>query len=189
MNFGKGRFLLPFFLVGSVALSILLHITIQPPVSRDEMPGGSYRSGGIYNPRPTEYGLLDPVTLPDGTTYRMTNDHATITFPYMAYMGRYADVTLRMGSLRALGEPVASATVSLNGRRMPPIEVGSSFEVYTFTLDTREAPNPYLDPAHIQLDIQSNTIERGLGNLQGVAVDSIELVPKRDLRDVLMLTI
>src|SRR5215218_8374195 len=104
-------------------------------------------------------------------------------------MYRYTDVTLSIVALRDVGQHVASTRGNLNVRQMPAIEVGSSFEVYTFTLDTREAPNPYLDPAHIQLDIQSSTIERGPGNFQGVAVDSIELVPNRDLRDVLMLTI
>ena len=153
------------------------------------MPGGNYRSGGIFNPRPTVYGLLDPQTLPDGTTYRMSTGHATLTFPYMAHQGRYADLSLRMASLRSSGEPPATVTVRLNGRRYPPFEVSPVFAVYTFTLDTRQAPNPYLDPAHIQLDIESTTAVLPDGTEAGVAVDSMELATRRDLRDVLILTI
>ncbi|MEO5952335.1 MAG: hypothetical protein ABIQ44_07710, partial [Chloroflexia bacterium] len=118
----------------------------------------------------------------------MSTDHATITFPYMAYMGRYADVTIRLGSLRGSEGSPARVKVSLNGRSYPEFDVNSSFGVRTFSLDTRETPNPYLDPAHIQLDIESSTIERTDGTNVGVAIDSVELLSRRDLRDVLMVT-
>src|SRR5438105_1961794 len=82
-------------------LAVALSLVVPPIDARDEMPSGNYSSGGIYNPRPTVYGLLDPKTLPDGTTYQWTTDHASMTFPYMAYMGQYADVSLRIASNRS----------------------------------------------------------------------------------------
>ena len=80
----------------------------------------------------------------------------------MAYMGRYADLRLRIGSLREPGEPPAIVTISLNGKPVPSFEV-DSLGMGRLSSDTREAPNPYLDPAHIQLDIESSTIERADG--------------------------
>ena len=56
-------------LIVSAALAILLNTFVRPPASRNDMPGGTYRSEGIFNPRPTAYGLLDPHTAPAGSTY------------------------------------------------------------------------------------------------------------------------
>ncbi|HKP53756.1 MAG TPA: hypothetical protein VJ183_14030 [Chloroflexia bacterium] len=158
------------------------------------MPGGSYQSGGIFNPRPTLYGLLDPQVAPDGATYRWSTAHTTITFPYEAHLGQYADVALRIASARRSGQSPATVTVSLNGIPYPAFTVPDAFEEYRFRLDTRKSPNPYLDPAHIQLDIESTTVVSPSVSLPapadnsdlGVAVDWIELRPERGTRDVLL---
>src|SRR5438105_736675 len=176
--------LLGLLFVLGVGLPVLVNTLIQPPASRDDMPGGSYRSGGIFNPRPTVYGLFDPETGPDGTTYQWSTAHATLTFPYIAHLGRFADVTMRLSSQRPPGQPPARVTISLNGYAYPPFDVPNTFKVYSFSLDTSQFPNPYLDPAHVQLDIQSTTYKQSPDKEIGVAVDWVELQPRRSIFEI-----
>src|SRR5205823_782822 len=82
-----------------------------------------------------------------------------------------------------------TVTVRLNGRPFASLTVPNDFRIYTFTLDTRATPNPYLDPSHIQLDIMSTTVVHADGTKVGVAVDSVELRPRRGLRDAVMLVL
>lgn len=176
-------------LVLGVALSVILNIIIQPAPSRNDMPGGSYHSEEIFNPRPTAYGLLDPETGADGATYRWSTAHATLTYPYIANLGRYADVSMRLSSQRPAGQPPASVTVSLNGKAYSAFDVPNAFQVYSFTLDTRQTPNPYLNPAHVQLDIQSTTYSPSVGKEQGVAIDWIELRPRRGTLEIALMAL
>jgi len=173
-------------LVLSLALPLLLTAFVQPPALKNDMaslPPGVDQ--GYLDPLDLVYGFSNPETTPDGVSYRWTGPHATLTFPYAASLGRYAHINLRLAANRAPGQGPARVKLSLNGKPYTDFTVSNDFEVYSSTLDTREAPNPYLDPAHLQVDIQSSTAAvQGGSQEQGVRVDWIQVQPERDRLEV-----
>ena len=62
-----------------------------------------------------------------------------------------------MGAFPASAQDPISVEVRLNGQPYLHLQVAGGFQVYTARLDTRQVPNPYLDPAHVQIDLLSDT--------------------------------
>lgn len=164
----------------AAGLSLLLNIAVLAPTYRDDMPGGPYPSDGLFDPPGLEFGFFNPEKSPEGITYQWTTSRASVTFPYMGNAGRYARVSLALAANVAPGQKPATVTVVLNGRPQPGFVVSGLFRTFTFTLDTRETPNPYLDPSHVQVDIESTTASTPTDRRElGVAVDSISVTPVR----------
>src|SRR5436309_12465875 len=82
----------------ALGLAVLLNMAVKPATLVENM-SGPYRV----------YGASGLETAPDGTSFRWTTGHATITFPYAANLGRHAHVSVRMASnpnpAHAGGEP------------------------------------------------------------------------------------
>jgi hypothetical protein len=140
-------------------------------------------------PDPLELGsgFYDPETTPDGLTFRWTGPHASLTFPYAANLGRYLHISMRLAATRAAGQAPADVTLSLNARPQARFTVLGDFHVYQFSLDTYHTPNPYLDPAHLQVDIQSSTVTYPNDPRQlGVAVDWIQVRAEQDAGEAIL---
>lgn len=166
----------------SAGLPVLLNLWVAPSALIDEMRGGLYRNDDLFDPLDYGHGLYASETAPDGTTFRWSNAHASLTFPYAANAGRLAHIRMRLADWAA-STPV-SLTVSLNGKSYPPVTVSNVYQVYSFTLDTTQNPNPYLDPTHIQVDIQVPTTLAQDKRQLGAAIDWIEVSPGRSPGEV-----
>src|SRR5829696_5125861 len=89
-------------LFGLVA-ALLLNTLVPPTALREDMTGPYF-----------VYGVYDPEAGPQGVTYRWTTPHATLTFPYAANLGRYAQVSIRLAGNRPPGEVPARVAIGLN---------------------------------------------------------------------------
>src|SRR6266446_4536400 len=138
-------------------MSLLLNLAVPEKVFKDDMPGGPYHYEGMFDPPGNSYGYFDPENAPTGESYRWTTAHAVTTFPYVANAGRDAEVSIRMGAFQANEKAPINVELRLNGKPNAQFSVAGAFKVYTATLDTRQVPNPYLDPAHVQIDLLSET--------------------------------
>lgn len=153
----------------AVIVCVLINLIVQPPVLREDMPGPYF-----------VYGAYDPEISPDGVTYRWTTDHATLTFPYAAHLGSILRVRIRLAGNRTAGQKPAEVTISLNAKPQQHIVAANGFEVYTATIDASNVPDPYLNPAHLQVDIESSAVSvAGDPRQLGVAVDWVEVTPAR----------
>ncbi|HYO50721.1 MAG TPA: hypothetical protein VEW94_12795 [Chloroflexia bacterium] len=174
-----------FALLLTLGMPALLNWVVSPPTFRDDMPGGPYSYPGLFDPPDNAFGFFEPETTPDGTTFRWTTSHASITFPLAANAGRHARIALRLGG-RPAGQAPAQVTLLLNGKAHSTFEVAGGYQVYATTLDTTQTPNPNLDPAHVQIDIASTTSSSPQDPRElGVAVDWIEVTPERSRTEVL----
>jgi arabinofuranosyltransferase len=171
-----------------VALSGLLNITLVPgPLKNDMVALPATVDVGFLDPLEPGYGFYDSETAPGGATYRWTGAHATLTFPYAANLGRYGHVSMRLAANRAPGQAPADVKISLNGRPEAHFTVASEFRTYTVSFDARKIPNPYLDPSHVQIDIESSTVRyQGDPRQLGVAVDWIQVQPERDQGEMVL---
>jgi arabinofuranosyltransferase len=168
----------------TLGMPALLNWVVSPPTFRDDMPGGPYSYPGLFDPPDNAFGFFEPETTPDGTTFRWTTSHASITFPLAANAGRHARIALRLGG-RPSGQAPAQVTLLLNGKPHSTFEVAGGYQVYAATLDTTQTPNPNLDPAHVQIDITSTTSSSPQDPRElGVAVDWIEVTPERSRTEV-----
>jgi arabinofuranosyltransferase len=181
----KRIILFAFALLLMLGMPALLNWVVPPPTFRDDMPGGPYSYPGLFDPPDNAFGFFEPETTLDGTTFRWTTSHASVTFPLAANAGRHARVALRLGG-RPSGQAPAQVTLLLNGKPHSKFDVAGGYQVYVATLDTTQTPNPNLDPAHVQVDITSTTSSspQDLREL-GVAVDWIEVTPERSRTEVL----
>jgi len=172
----KKHLILPLLgLVVGVLLSTLLNIVVSLPALKDEMVGQPYPAGEIVDPLDFGHGLEASETLPDGTTFRGSSGHATLTFPHAAQQGRHIKVRLRLAAIDA--SPPADVTLIVNGARITGFTVAEGFREYEATVDTGQLPNPYLDPSHVQVDLLTNSEA-------GIAVDSMELEPERSCTQI-----
>jgi hypothetical protein len=177
----RSRWLL--IVLGALA-GVLVAVTwsqvVPPPLFRDEMPGGLYHTLGQFDPPGNALGFYDPERLPDGTTYRWAGPQATLTFPYAAQAGRAATISLRLAAAWAPSQPPAAVTIRVNGQRGAQLTVSHDFQVVRIPLDTARTPNPYLDPTHIQVDIDSTPSSvPGDPRTLGVVVDWVQVQPER----------
>lgn len=134
----------------------------------------------LYDPIDFTYGLQPLETLGDGTTYNRTGGQAFFTYPYRANMGRKVHVSARLAADPAGAVGPMSATLILNGKPEAHFDALPNFSVFDATVDARDIPNPYLDPAHLQLEIRSDTHLDGAGKNAGVAIDWISVESRRD---------
>lgn len=173
-------------LVLGIAVPLLLNATVPPLTLKNDMAAfPASVDQGFLDPLELVYGFYDPETNTDGVSYRWTGPHATMTFPYAGSLGRYAHITMRVAANRAPGQAPADVKLNLNGKPYAGFSVSGGFEVYSATLDTREVPNPNLDPAHVQLDIQSSTVtNQGDPRQLGVVVDWVRIQPERGRAEV-----
>lgn len=170
-----------------VALPLVLGFLIPPASIRDDMVAPSGIDEALLGPTNNPYNFYKTEKSPDGTTFRWTGTHATTTFPYAANLGRNIAVSLRLAAFREPGQPPADVTLSLNGRPAAQFRAAQDFQVYTAHIDDQAVPNPALDPAHVQIDIESTTfVSLRKQRDQGVAVDWIELRPERSLEQVVV---
>ncbi|MGA7730888.1 MAG: hypothetical protein WCD37_06410, partial [Chloroflexia bacterium] len=132
----------------------------------------------LYDPLDFTYGLRPLQQSPDGTTYNLTGGQAFFTYPYMANLGRHVHVSARLAADPAGGQPI-SGTLVVNGAPATRFRASGDFTLVQATLDTRKIPNPYLDPAHVQIEIRSETRPDAEGNEVGVAIDWIRLESER----------
>lgn len=164
--------------VVAVGLALWVGLSLLVPFRtyRDEMPGGPYRYDGMFDPPFNSFDYFEPEKTPGGGTYQWTTAHATTTFGYAANAGSHAQVSVRLGAFQATEQNPIKAELWLNGQRQATLSVAGNFQVYTAEIDTSKVPNPYLSPAHIQLDILSTTRSTpGDARELGVAVDWIEV--------------
>jgi hypothetical protein len=169
----------------TLGMPALLNFVVSPPTFRDDMPGGPYSYPGLFDPPDNAFGFFEPETTPDGTTFRWTTSHASVTFPLVANAGRHARIALRMGG-RPSGQTPAQVTLLLNGKPHSTFEVAGAYRDYAATLDTTQTLNPNLDPAHVQIDITSTTSSSPQDPRElGVAVDWIAVTPERSRTEAL----
>ncbi len=170
----------------SVAVPLLLGFLVPPSPLRDDMLKAPATDKALLGPTNYPYGFHKPETAPDGTTFRWTKSHATITFPYAANLGRYSTVKLRMASPLP-SRPPARVKLSLNGMPAGEFVVPTEYELFRAQLDTQLHPNPYLESDHIQVDIESSTFQPPGDERQlGVAVDWIEVQSERSPAEVFL---
>jgi arabinofuranosyltransferase len=174
-------------LVLGVAISVLLNLFVPQPLFKDDMPGGPYRYEGMFDPPGNSYGYFDEEKAPTGESYRWTTAHAYTTFPYAANSGRYVDVSIRMAAFQASAQDPISVEVRLNGQSFSHLMVAGGFHVYSMRLDTKQMPNPYLDPAHVQIDLLAATRSTAQDPRQlGVAVDWITVQPVKGFGEIVV---
>lgn len=166
--------------VVSLSLSTLLNVAVPLPRLRNDMSGAPYPTRDLADPLDYAHGLYKAETLPGGTTFRRSSGHVTLTFPYAAQMGRHAKLRLRLAALDNTPQLPLDATLLVNGKHVANFTITGEFRDYEATVDTQQVPNPYLDPTHIQVDLESATsTQPGTTRVTGVAVDSIQLQPER----------
>jgi hypothetical protein len=171
----------------ALVVASLLGFLIPPPTLTDDMNANRAPNDVVYDPLLSTHGFYPPETLADGTTYEWTGAQATLTFPFAANQGRNAHLSMRVASGWAPGQSPAAAGLYINGRHVSDFTATRDFIIIETSIDTRETPNPYLDPAHLQIDIRSST-SRVAGDTRdlGVAVDWIRVQPERSRTEVLL---
>ena len=182
-------FALPLLVAVLLAFSMPLVLSgiVPPTATRSEMGASPALDEALRVPSNTAFGFYPAETLPDGFTYRWTGSHASLTFPYEANLGRHATVSIRMATSGFPGAYPLAVKISLNGSEMALVNVTPTYEVFSASVDTQKAPNPYLDPAHVQVDLDSQTfVSPSDGRTLGVAVDWIEVRPERSRAEVLI---
>ncbi|HEY0072256.1 MAG TPA: hypothetical protein VGE04_20025 [Chloroflexia bacterium] len=171
----------------SFAAPLVLNALVPPAVTRAEMTASPVVDEALLGPTNTPYGFYPPETSPDGLTYRWTGPQADITFPYAGNLGRHATVAIRMASSGYAGAAPVTAKIIINGSEIQTANVTPAFEVFTVKVDTQQLPNPYLDPAHIQVGLASPTfVSPDDGRTLGLEVDWIETRPERSRGEVLL---
>lgn len=140
----------------------------------------------LYDPLDFTYGLNTLESLPDGTTYNWTLGDAYVTYPYMANLGRHIHVTMRCASGLLPGQSPVQGTLLLNGSPAAQFTAPPDFAIIDATIDTADTPNPYLDPAHVQIEIKSDTRPDASGRNLGVAIDWIRLESERDPGEIIV---
>jgi hypothetical protein len=170
----------------SVVLSLALGLALQARTFFDELPGTDYPGTGLFDGPDHVYGLHEPETAGDGTTYQWTTGCATWQYPYLANFGRHVDVSVRLASWVGREAP-AEVALLLNGRPAATFSATPQFQVYNATLDTAQTPNPYLDPAYVQLDLTTSTVSPpGDARQLGVAVDWVSVTSRKSRTEVVM---
>lgn len=184
-NVARLRFL--FMALGvalSGAISLFLNLAVRSQAFVDDPPARTYPGAGLFTAPDNAYGLYDAETVADGTTYRWTGQHSTWTYPYLANLGRHVDIDLRLASWVNPSAP-AHVTVALNGKQSATFDVTPNFKLYSLSLDTAQTPNPYLDPAYVQVDLTSTTFTPpGDPRRLGVAVDWVQVQPRKSNTEV-----
>ncbi len=141
----------------------------------------------MFDPPGNSYGYFDKEKAPTGESYKWTTAHAYTTFPYAANSGRYVDVSIRIAAFQASAQDPISVEVRLNGQSYSHLMVAGGFQVYTMRLDTKQVPNPYLDPAHVQIDLLAATRSTAQDPRQlGVAVDWITVQPVKGFGEIVV---
>ena len=149
------------------------------------VPARLYHREGLANPPDLPYGLRDPQPAPDGSVWRFTDGHATVTFPYAAAAGRYSTMRVRLAGAPTAGQPPPTVTLRLNRQPVATFTAAARYAGYTATLDTHAAPSPYLHPSDVQLDISSSTVADPLtGQARGVAVAEVQLTQSRSPTEI-----
>ncbi len=168
----------------SALLSILLNLAFPTRVFLDESQGTDYPGTGLFDGPDHVYGLHDVETAGDGTTYRWTTDRATWQYPYLASLGRHVDVSMRLASWVGRDAP-AQVALLLNGKETATFSATPEFRVYNATLDTTETPNPYLDPAYVQLDLTTSAVSPpGDARQLGVVVDWVSVTSRKSRSEI-----
>jgi hypothetical protein len=171
----------------SFCTPLVLSAIIQPTASRADMGPAPVLDEALLVPSTTAFGFYPAETTPDGFTYRWTGPDASITFPYAANLGRHATVAIRMAASGYPGSYPMPVKIAVNGSDMEVVNVTPQLEVFEVKVDTQKLPNPYLDPAHIQVDLTSRTfVSPDDGRTLGVQVDWIEVRPERSRVEVLL---
>ena len=169
----------------ALVVSVLLNLLVPGAVYRDDMPGGPYRYEGMFDPPGNSFGYFDPEQAPGGATYRWTTAEATTTFPYAANAGRHVRIAVRMGAFQATEAAPIDVEVRLNGTAHARFSAWGDFRTYEAEVDTTLVPNPYLAPAHVQVDLMSETRSTPQDPRElGVAVDWIEARPARSRTEI-----
>lgn len=167
--------------------AVLLGLLVAPPVLRDDLGSRPAIDPALSGPTNSLYGFYDAERNGDGLTYRWTNSSATYTFPYAAYLGRNVVVRLRMTTAGAPAGYSAEVKVLLNGQAAGAFQVTPTYQVYQVSLDTRQTPNPYLEPAHVQIEVASSTfVSPADGRVLGVNVDWLELQAERSRIEIVI---
>ncbi len=170
-------------MVLAVVLVVGLGLGVPPRLLRDDMPGGMYAAPGSFDPPDNAQGFYKPQHLADGTTYRWSRPQATLMFPYAAQAGRYAHISLRL----AADPAPPTVTIRLNDQSTVPLTLTPGFQVISARLDTDQVPNPYLDPAHIQVDIESAPVKiPGDDRPHGIMIDWVQIQPERGMGEILL---
>lgn len=170
--------------VVAALLSLLLNLALPSRTFLDESQSTSYPGTGVFDEADHVYGLYDTETAGDGTTYRWSTDHAIWQYPYLANLGRHVDVRVRLASWVGRDAP-AQVTLLLNGKPAQTFAATSEFGVYEATLDTAQLPNPYLDPAYVQLDLTTSTVSPpGDARQLGVAIDWVSITSRKSRTEI-----
>ncbi|MDQ3706402.1 MAG: hypothetical protein M3437_14530 [Chloroflexota bacterium] len=168
----------------SALLSIVLNLAFPTRAFLDESQGTDYPGTGLFDGADHVHGLHDLETAGDGTTYRWTTGRATWQYPYLASLGRHVDVSMRLASWVGRDAP-AEVALLLNGKEAATFSATPEFRVYNATLDTAETPNPYLDPAYVQLDLTTSTVSPpGDARQLGVAVDWVSVTSRKSRSEI-----
>lgn len=169
----------------ALMVAALLNLLAPAAIYRDDMPGGPYRYDGMFDPPGNSFGYFDPEQAPGGATYRWTTSEATTTFPYAANAGRHTRIAVRIGAFQATEADPIDVELRLNGKTYARFSAWGDFRTYEAEVDTTQVPNPYLSPAHVQVDLLSETRSTSQDPRElGVAVDWIEARPVRSRTEI-----
>lgn len=156
-----------------------VNFLFKPVTLREEMSEAHYPFNDVY-------GVYAPEIAGDGTTFRWTNGHAIYTFPYAGNAGRYAELDIRLTDNRQSDQTPALVTIKMNGQPVTQFVADRRFTVYNARVDTQQSPSPYLFPADIQVEIESETVIMPNDPRQlGVVLDWIALTPERGQREII----
>jgi hypothetical protein len=174
-------------LVLSFSAPLVLSASIQPAVTRAEMTAPPVLDEALLVPSTTAYGFYPAESTPDGFTYRWMGQNASITFPYASNLGRHATVAIRMAASGYAGAYPMTVKIVVNGSELDVVSVTPELEVFSVRVDTQKLPNRYLDPAHVQVDLTSQTfVSPDDGRTLGVQVDWMEVRPERSRLETLL---
>ena len=172
-------------------VALLLSLALLAPVHTQRVGAAEVQTPDdvVYDPTRRALGLHAAETLPDGTPYRWTDGHATLTFPYASNSGEFVAVTVRLAAAWAPGQKPAEGSLLINGHEAAAFLAGRDFQDVTAEVDTRLYPNPYIDPAHVQVDIVSDAVPlAGDSRVLGVALERVT-VQTRPSHESLLLAV
>ena len=99
----------------ALSLHVALATVAPPPTQTLPAAGLTAPADVVYDPIRHAHGFHALETGPGGTSYRWTNGHATMTFPYAAIRGEHVTISARIAAAWAPGQEPVEGILRVNG--------------------------------------------------------------------------